>query len=160
MSYPRGRLMNYPSGGVIRMADRVWWDGGLAVGYIARVLVDISDAVAEGLSEPSVVISTTSDCNSGAPYVVYPERLLADDGIEPLNEDDNRHVDAVLLMAAKHLGLCGGGHLGVYRKCDSGAVTGWMVIMYGGNGRSVYSLPLSLGWIRQGVMADAKGVYL
>ncbi|MBZ0218808.1 MAG: hypothetical protein K8I01_00010 [Candidatus Methylomirabilis sp.] len=152
--------MNYPSGEPIRLGDRVWWDGGLAVGYIAEVLTSISDATSAGLSEPGVIISTTRDARGGTPRVAYSQRLLADDGVGLVSDRESREIDAVVMAVVKHGGIGGGGRLGVFREWCGGRLTRWLVVDYGADNRIVFYVTPSLQHIAIGEADAIKRIYL
>ena len=61
--------MNYCNGVEIHIGDCVWWDGGIKIGYILKILSTESEFTDAGLDEPSILISLSDNFDCGAPYV-------------------------------------------------------------------------------------------
>ncbi|RYD40108.1 MAG: hypothetical protein EOP85_14800 [Verrucomicrobiaceae bacterium] len=108
MKYPVKYSRN-PDPREIREGDLVWWNEGTCAGFVLEVMEDRESYEAWGLDEPSVALTNLhpleanelkhpqriGSVTTGA-TVVYPERSLEDDAVEPLSADERLELETAM----------------------------------------------------------------
>ena len=139
--------MNYCNGGEIHIGDCVWWDGGIKIGYILKVLSTESELADAGLDVPSILISLSDTSDCGAPYVAYPQKGIIDDGIQPLLPDEIRVKNEVLSTVAKWLGRSTLNCCGIGCEYRSSVLLRWIVVDYSSEGYQSYEVSPPLDFV-------------
>jgi hypothetical protein len=122
--------MNYPDGRQVQIGDRVWWDGGISVGYIQHILEDREAYESWGLNEPTVMIATARDFNIEAPFMGMPYRLFEDDGIGIPDAKESEVVNSVFTAVTAYLNLQATERIGLWLEYDGTKITKWFAIHY------------------------------
>ena len=136
--------MIYPDGRSIHIGDRVWWDGGISIGYIREIHDSSEKLHSSGMDELGISISMISNFDIEAPYVGYPQRLLADDGIELLTKEENEKIDNVINAAINLTSAGPASDIGIYLDYEGNTISFWYIVHYYGTTQTAYALPPSL----------------
>ena len=68
--------------GVYLTSDaRIWWNGGIRIGYVSHVLESIHEFSEWGLDEPTLMLRNCAERSCQLPLIAIPARLIHDDGL-------------------------------------------------------------------------------
>jgi hypothetical protein len=136
--------MRYPDTSPIQLGDRVWWDGGVGIGYVSAIAEDASTMAAQGWTEPGIIIALAADALVRPPLIGYPARAFEEDGIGRPSLEEDRDIKAALDAAAARLDLRSTGCLGLFCTYVDHRRTSWQVLDYRLEAVTAYRLSVDL----------------
>lgn len=143
----------------MKLGDMVWWNGGIAIGYIYELLLDDHEITDWGLDEPSVIIGLAAARGPGVPFISYPVVCLQDEGIETLSTFDSELCRSVLDVAARVVPEVNLSKLGIFRKCRNKITLSWTVVEYSSTARNWVEIAPNHSILGKGGVDNLPAIY-